>query len=89
MRNFDRVFGDEFSYETGGRFTVLNAVYHHASDEALIRMAGASEDELRTWAAAQQSKKNPNRPVAKTPSWLRNLGWNDEHGKWHNVFWYH
>jgi hypothetical protein len=76
----DRKLGDYFGYN---RFTVLEAIEHHASTEALARLAGASEDELTTWAAAQT------RRAKSTPHWLRTLGWTDEHGKWHNVFWYH
>lgn len=79
IKNFDQKLGDRFKYN---RFTVLDAIQHHSSAEALIRMAGASEDELITWASAQRKGK-------PTPSWLKSLGWNDEHGKWHNVFWYH
>src|SRR5579859_3019901 len=48
IKNIDRHLGDRFGYN---RFTVLDAIEHHATDDALIRMAGASEDELITWAS--------------------------------------
>lgn len=87
IRNMDAKLGDYFSYE---RLTVLDAVEHHASDDALVRMAGASEDELTTWAQAQTSAHQGERGSGqRTPGWLKNLGWRDERGKWHNVFWYH
>lgn len=87
ITNFDKQIGDYFSYN---RLTVLDAVEHHATDEALARMAGATEDELTTWAQAQTSRHKGRRGSAeKTPAWLRTLGWTDEKGKWHNVFWYH
>lgn len=86
IKNIDAKLGDRFSYN---RFTVLDAIEHHASTEALQRMAGASEDELTTWAEAQQSKRNPRQPETRTPYWLKNLGWYGDDRKWHNVFWYH
>src|SRR6185437_13240943 len=79
MRNMQRQLGDYFQFN---RFTVLDAIEHHASTEALQRMAGATEDELVTWAQAQRNSK-------QTPYWLRHLGWYGDDGKWHNVFWYH
>ena len=85
MRNMDAKLGDDFSYQSG-RFGVLDAVEHHASDDALRRMANASEDELRTWAESQRRFSYKGKP---TPEWLRSLGWTDSKGKWHNVFWYH
>lgn len=80
VKNMDRKLGDYFSYN---RFNVLDAIQHHASQEALAHMAGASEDELTTWASAQTRRGK------STPFWLRNLGWYGSDGKWHNVFWYH
>lgn len=80
QQNFDRQLGDTFKYN---RSTVVNAIQNHASVAALRRMAGASEDELLTWASVQK------RYGKSTPSWLRNMGWVDEKGKWNNVFWYH
>lgn len=79
IKNMDAKLGDYFSYN---RFTVLDAIEHHASTEALTRLAGASEDELTTWASAQTRRSK------NTPHWLRTLGWVSD-GKWHNVFWYH
>lgn len=77
MANMDRRLGDYFKYN---RFHVVDAVYNHASDAALLRMAGASEDELTTWS----HYNDRNRP----PKWLKDLGWyRDRH--WQNVFWYH
>lgn len=78
IKNMDAKLGDYFSYN---RFTVLDAIEHHANDQALLRMAGATEDELTTWAQAQTGGR-------KTAAWLKNLGWYDD-GHWHNVFWYH
>jgi hypothetical protein len=80
IKNMDTKLGDYFSYN---RFTILDAIEHHASTEALQRLAGASEDELTTWAAAQTRRSK------NTPQWLRTLGWTDDRGKWHNIFWYH
>lgn len=80
IKNIDAKIGDYFSYN---RATVLDAIQHHASSEALIRMAGASEDELVTWASSQTAKGK------RTPHWLKNLGWYGDDGKWHNIFWYH
>lgn len=85
IKNIDRVLGDRFKYN---RFTVLDAIQNHASVEALQRMAGASEDELITWASAQPNR-NGSSAEKGTPFWLRNLGWYGDDGKWHNVFWYH
>lgn len=87
IANMDKKLGDYFGYN---RFTVLEAIEHHASQEALARLAGASEDELTTWAQAQTAYRMGRKGSGqKTPHWLRTLGWTDERGKWHNVFWYH
>lgn len=86
IKNIDRRLGDLFQYN---RFTVLDAIRNHASTAALQRMAGASQDELQTWASFQASKRDPTKPESRTPFWLKNLGWYGNDGKWHNVFWYH
>lgn len=70
---------------TYNRFAVLDAVEKHASDAALRRMAGASEDELTAWASYQKPRSFEGK---ETPEFVRSLGWHDG-GKWHNVFWYH
>lgn len=89
MRNVDKVldFDDPFMIAKGvDRNTILGAIENHASDQALIRMANASEDEMKDWARYQKSRSYKGK---KTPEWIRSLGWYDENGKWRNIFWYH
>jgi hypothetical protein len=86
IKNMDTKLGDYIKYK---RESVINAIEHHASIAALTRMAGASEDELRTWASWQRSKLNPSKPESDTPYWLRNLGWYNDDNEWQNIFWYH
>ena len=80
--------GDRFSYNDDA---VHDAVYKHASHEALVRMANASADELEAWAGYQRkfSYKSKAGERRQTPEWLRSLGWVNSEGKWINVFWYH
>lgn len=85
IKNMDKQLGEKFEYN---RFTMIDAIEYHASIEALQRMAGASKDELLTWASAQPDKRNKSKPEKGTPSWLRSLGFMRK-GKWSNVFWYH
>ena len=89
MRNIDRIvdFDDPFEVARGvDRNTILDAVEHHASDQALIRMANASDAELKQWARYQKAYSSKGK---KTPEWVRSLGWKDANGKWLNIFWYH
>jgi hypothetical protein len=83
LRNMDAKLGDRLSYN---REAVESAVTKHASDAALRRMAGASSDELESWAEAQRRNQYKGK---QTPEWLRSLGWVNSKGKWINVFWYH
>jgi hypothetical protein len=86
-KNMRAMLGDRLRYNDKA---VRKTVYNHASDEALRRMAGASADELETWAEAQRRYSyttKSNRKIV-TPEWIRSLGWSDN-GRWRNVFWYH
>lgn len=82
LANMDRRLGDDFKY-VAGRFRVVDSIYNHAPRAALIRMAGASEDEIRAWAHYQSRGKY------KPPTWLEQMGWRDSEGNWNNPFWYH
>lgn len=86
MANADRALGFDDPFSEANRFAVLDAIEHHASDAALRRMANASPDELRKWAKYQKARSYRR---IQTPDWVRDLGWKDDNGKWHNVFWYH
>jgi len=83
FKNMRAKLGDTYQWNDK---KVKDAIYFHASDDALRRMAGASEDELSTWA---ESQKRYSYKGKATPEWLRSLGWYDGKGKWRNVFWYH
>lgn len=87
LKNMDAKLGDRFAYN---RDTVQLAL-GHASDDALRRMAGASDDELDSWAEFQRRYGYTSKSGRKqeTPEWLRSLGWVNKKGKWVNVFWYH
>lgn len=64
----------------------------HADDVTLIRLAGASEKELRAWARYQEKTDHTIKKTGKriyTPSWIAEAGWTDSKGKWHNIAWYH
>lgn len=82
-KNFRAKMGDRFRYNDDA---VREAIYQHGSEDALRRMANASEDELETWA---ESQKRSSYKGKHTPEWLRDLGWRSDDGKWHNIFWYH
>ena len=88
MRNVDKVidFDDPFMIANGAsRVKILDAIENHADDRALVRLANASEDELKTWASYQKAYSHKGKV---TPEWLRTLGWY-RGGKWRNIFWYH
>lgn len=82
FRNMDDKLGDDFKWNA---FAVRDAIDHKANMEALIRMAGASEDELRTWASYQTKRGNKN---YKPTTFNRDLNWYDS-GSRGNIFWYH
>ena len=89
MQNIDKIvdYDDPFMIAKGvDRTTILDAIENHASEQALIRMANASEAELKDWARYQKAYSYKGK---KTPEWVRSLGWTDGNGKWHNIFWYH
>jgi len=87
IANMDKHLGGP--YEPYNRTNVIYAIEHHATDDALRRMAGASEDELRSWASAQtRTHKGGKGSAERTPQWLANLGWYSGE-KWNNIFWYH
>lgn len=66
-------------------FAVLDAVNNRASVDALVKMGNATHDELLRWARAQ----NPAQARKAVPGWKPDMGWWDDNGKWHNIFWYH
>jgi hypothetical protein len=82
--------GDRIAYNDE---VVYDAVYKHASHEALTRMANASADELSSWAEFQRKYsytfKSRGRGRQVTPDTVRSLGFVNSKGKWVNVFWYH
>lgn len=86
IANADRAFDYNDPFSEANRIAVVDAIEHHASERALIRMANASPDELKKWAKYQGARSY--RKV-RTPDWVRDLGWRDDEGKWHNIFWYH
>lgn len=83
FRNADSALsGESFQYN---KFTVKDAIYNHASVDALMKIANASDDELMKWARAQ----TPGQAKRLVPGWKPDFGWSDDNGKWHNIFWYH
>ena len=86
--NMVRQLGDRFKWNN---FTVMDALNSHASDDSLRMIGGASEDELVTWAEAQARREGQSQAdwERQVPAWLRNMGWWDSNGKWHNILWYH
>jgi hypothetical protein len=79
IANLDRTIGDRFG---SIRFKYVDTVENHSSQDALVWLAGATEDEIETYASYQDDGR-------QTPKFIRDLGWTDNDGKWHNIFWYH
>ena len=89
---FDTIGYNDFAVQAnilGVRKADGSVIPPRASFEAVMKMASASEGDLRAWASYQPGKSNQTRPQAGTPAWIKNAGWHDGKGRWHSVFWYH
>lgn len=69
-------------------FTVAEGI-GEANIDALVRLASASESQLVEMAAYQADKNHPGKPQKGTPKYIREMGWTDSSGNWHNLAWYH
>ena len=92
LRNMDNQLGDRVNkygeIAVYNRFTVIDGI-GEANTDALIRLASATESQLIDAAAWQADKQRPDRPEKGTPKWVRDMGWTDSDGRWHNLAWYH
>lgn len=78
---------DELEWETGGRKRFKERLDHIDDPKAIRFLLGMSEREFRANARWQLDENG--KPRKGVPKWIVDMGYEDDNGYWHNIFWYH
>lgn len=79
LDTFDRIYSDTLRWETGGRDDFW-ANLDNLDEDQKIQMLEFADDSIEDLADYQEED---------APDWLKEMGWYDDDGDWHNPFWYH